>query len=172
LASTNKGLKIVMLLHFAISLILISGFYLPGGITDETPMYVVWHGNLVYFVLQYLTMSFFVLFISFLFYPPLHERIYQAFPHANLAPLLTGIFYLLIAYGLWRKRGVAWTVAVAAAVLTIPVDFLFAFTPIWGLVGMLGLVVNLFIVYQLTRREVRELYGNPPVLKLRFSKKR
>ena len=149
-------------MYFVISLILASGFYLPGGILETSPSYIVWHGNLVGYVLWYLTMAPSVLFISYLFYPPLHERVYQIFPHSNLAPLLTGAFYLLIAYGLWRKKGSAWTVAFLTTPLAILTELLlFIFTLPWGILALPGLILNFFIVYQLTRRDVRELYGDP-----------
>jgi len=154
-------MRIVTGVYFVISLILISGFYLPGGISETTPTYIVWHGNLVFYVLLYLTMALFVELIGYLFSPPLHERVYQVFPHSNLAPLLMGVFYLFIAYGLWKKNGLAWTVAFFATALSVLSDLLLFLPMPWGMLAWLGLFFNFFVVYQLTRLEVRELCGNP-----------
>lgn len=163
-ASLSGSVKVVIAFHAVIAVILLSGFYLPGGFTESTPVFVVWHGNLVFGVLLLLTASPFFILISFLFSPPLHEQVYVLFPHENLAPILVGLLYLLVAYGLWKRRGLAWTVAAFFVLSSFVFDLIFALLIVpnpYGLIYWIGVVLNLFVLLRLAKREVREFYGNP-----------
>ena len=164
------GMKTVIAIYIFMSLILLSGFYFPPAWSmATTPIYIIWHSGLVYFILWFFTVTPFLILISSLFYPSLQGRIYKLFPYAFPAPVVIGVFYLLIAYGLWKKKGLAWTVALVSAFLCLPADFLCmimisigypAARFLWPFY-MLGLIFNVFIVHQLVQQEVRELYGNP-----------
>jgi len=164
LGSLSRGAKAVIAFYVAIALILLSGFYLPGGIIETTPIFVVLHGNLVFGVLWYLTVGPFLLLISYLVSPPLHEQVYVLFPHENVAPILVGFLYLLVAYGLWKKGGSAWMVAALFALLSFVFDLVVGIVLSWhpsALIYWVGVILNFWVLRQLAKREVRELYGNP-----------
>jgi hypothetical protein len=163
LASARAREKPVSVLYLALSLILLSGFNLPGGSIETMPIVVVVHGYIVLYALWFLTVGPVFLMISFLFYPPLHERVYRVFPHSNVAPYLMGVLYLVIAYSLWKRQKPAWAFAVFSALSGLPVDVLgmVFFPPPFSIFGMFALVLNLFIIYHLIQHETRESYGNP-----------
>ncbi|MCW4053140.1 MAG: DUF2127 domain-containing protein [Candidatus Bathyarchaeota archaeon] len=166
LASARAREKPVSVLYLALSLIFLSGFDLNGGggrILETTPIVVVVHGYVVLYALWFLTAGPVFLMISVLFYPPLHERVYQVFPHSNVAPILMGVLYLIIAYSLWKRQKPAWAFAVFSALSGLPVDFLgmIFFPPPFSIFGMFALALNLFIFYHLIQHEARESYGNP-----------
>jgi hypothetical protein len=157
--------KSVVAIYVIIALILFGSLYLfvyfPGGIDQTTPIAVTLYSYLFTSVSWLLTITLFLLLVSCLFNPPLHERIWQVFPYASLIPIALGMFYLLIAYGLYKKKGWAWTFALASALLTIPSDF-FMMLQLWFVpMAVIALILNIFIVHQLIQQEIRELYGNP-----------
>lgn len=85
-----------------------------------------------------------------------------AFPAAILAAVLLvygavlailGIFAFVIAYGLWTGKGWAWTLAIILAIIAI----------IMGLIslpsGIVTILINVIIIYYLTRPHVKEFFG-------------
>lgn len=70
--------------------------------------------------------------------------------------ILIGVVQLLIAFGLWKGWGWAWFVALIFGILGI-IFGLLSLTS--GLTGILGLVINIVIVYYLFQPRVKAYFG-------------
>lgn len=71
---------------------------------------------------------------------------------------IIGLLYLLIAWGLWTGKGWAWLVMMIFAILGLigSIIGLIAF------VGVIPLIINIIILYYLTRPHVKAFFGKGP----------
>lgn len=71
---------------------------------------------------------------------------------------LVGLIYLLLAWGLWNGKGWAWTVTLIITILGLIGSLI---TIIIG-VGLITLIINVLILYYLTRPHVKAFFGKGP----------
>jgi len=71
---------------------------------------------------------------------------------------IIGLVYLLIAWGLWTGRGWAWIVMMIFAILGL-IGSIIALIVI---VGIIPLIINILILYYLTRPHVKAFFGRGP----------
>jgi hypothetical protein len=69
-----------------------------------------------------------------------------------------GLIYLLLAWGLWSGRGWAWTITFIFTILNLIGSLLTVASGI----GVISLIINLLILYYLTRPHVRAFFGKGP----------
>jgi hypothetical protein len=69
-----------------------------------------------------------------------------------------GLIYLLLAWGLWSGRGWAWTITFIFTILNLIGSLLTVASGI----GVISLIINLLILYYLTRPHVRAFFGKAP----------
>jgi uncharacterized membrane protein HdeD (DUF308 family) len=71
--------------------------------------------------------------------------------------LLMGILAFVVAYGLLKGRGWAWTLALILSIIGIIIGAvsLFQGSP----AAVIGIIINLIIVYYLTRPHVKQFFG-------------
>jgi MFS family permease len=72
--------------------------------------------------------------------------------------VIFGLIYLLLAWGLWTGKGWAWTVMMIFSILGLigGIISLIAF------VGIVPLIINILILYYLTRPHVKAFFGKGP----------
>lgn len=71
---------------------------------------------------------------------------------------IIGIIYLLIAWGLWTGQGWAWTVMLIFTILSLIVSII----ALIAIVGIVPLIINIIILYYLTRPHVKAFFGKGP----------
>jgi len=71
---------------------------------------------------------------------------------------LFAIIYLLIAWGLWTGQGWAWTVTLIFTILSL----IGSIISLIAIVGIVPLVINILILYYLTRPHVKAFFGKGP----------
>lgn len=81
--------------------------------------------------------------------------------------LLIGIFYLLVAYGLWNRKVWAWVLSKISTLISIFVSLFLSVYVVCThspnlLPFLFGFILNLFITRYLTRPHVREFFRKPP----------
>lgn len=76
---------------------------------------------------------------------------------AGIATII-GIIYLLVAWGLWTGQGWAWTVTLIFTILSL-IGSIFALI---AFVGIVPLIINIIILYYLTRPHVKAFFGKGP----------
>lgn len=69
-----------------------------------------------------------------------------------------GIIYLLIAWGLWTGQGWAWTVTLILTILSL----IGSIIALIAIVGIVPLIINIIILYYLTRQHVKAYFGKAP----------
>lgn len=89
------------------------------------------------------------------------QNLSMIFPTVWVFMVIPGVLSLVIAYGLWTGRELAWTIAYVFAILGI----------ILGIVslpsGVITIIINGVTIYYLTRPHVKEFFGKgvkPPLL--------
>ncbi|MEM0011094.1 MAG: hypothetical protein QXP86_06605 [Nitrososphaerota archaeon] len=79
-----------------------------------------------------------------------------AFLALGVVIILIGLFSFVIAYGLWTGKGWAWTLALVLSIIGIIVG-------IFNLPGgIIGIIINVIIIYYLTRPHVKAFFGKAP----------
>jgi uncharacterized membrane protein (DUF2068 family) len=78
---------------------------------------------------------------------------------AVLIPL--GIASLVVAYGLFKAKSWAWSVAVVLSIIGIVVNVISLVTANMGAIAgaLVGIAINGIVLYYLSRRSVREYFG-------------
>lgn len=71
---------------------------------------------------------------------------------------LFAIIYLLMAWGLWTGQGWAWTVTLIFTILSL----IGSVISLIAIVGIVPLVINILILYYLTRPHVKAFFGKGP----------
>lgn len=71
---------------------------------------------------------------------------------------IVGIIYLLIAWGLWTGQGWAWTVTLIFTILSL----IGSIIALIAVVGIVPLIINIIILYYLTRPHVKAFFGKGP----------
>jgi len=71
---------------------------------------------------------------------------------------IIGLIYLLIAWGLWTGQGWAWTVTLIFTILSL----IGSIIALIALVGIVPLVIDIIILYYLTRPHVKAFFGKGP----------
>jgi len=85
----------------------------------------------------------------------------------SLLLLFSGVTSFLLAYGLWRGRGWAWTWALTSAIIGLTASIVALGVGI----GIVGVVSNGLSIYYLTRTEVKVFFGKASSLESkRFSR--
>jgi len=69
-----------------------------------------------------------------------------------------GIIYLLIGWGLWTGQGWAWIVMLIFAILGL----IGGIIALIAVVGIVPLIINILILYYLTRPHVKAFFGKGP----------
>jgi MFS family permease len=72
--------------------------------------------------------------------------------------VIFGLIYLLLAWGLWTGKGWAWTVMMIFSILGLIGGIISLIT----LVGIVPLIINILILYYLTRPHVKAFFGKGP----------
>jgi len=72
--------------------------------------------------------------------------------------VIFGLIYLLLAWGLWTGKGWAWTVMMIFSILGLIGSIISLIT----LVGIVPLIINILILYYLTRPHVKAFFGKGP----------
>lgn len=78
---------------------------------------------------------------------------------AILIPL--GIASLVVAYGLFKAKGWAWSIAVALSVILFAINVISLVTANMSAIttAIIGLAINAVVLYYLSRRNVRQYFG-------------
>jgi hypothetical protein len=78
--------------------------------------------------------------------------------------LILGLAYFGVAFGLWTGKPWGWTVAMIVAVVSIIVNIATAAVYGGGIgSGVIGIIIDLIILYYLTRPHVRAYFGKAPM---------
>jgi hypothetical protein len=72
--------------------------------------------------------------------------------------LLLGIISLIVAWGLWTGQGWAWTLAIVLTIISLIISIPGALAG----VGVIGLIIDIIILYYLTRPHVKAFFGKGP----------
>jgi len=72
--------------------------------------------------------------------------------------LLLGIISLIIAWGLWTGQGWAWIVTLIFAILGL----IGGIIALIAVVGIIPVIINILILYYLTRPHVKAFFGKGP----------
>ena len=70
---------------------------------------------------------------------------------------LMGIIYLIVAGGLWNGWGIMWYLGVIISIVSIISSIISILAS--GPFGILGIILNLLIIYYLFRPKVKEFFG-------------
>ncbi|MCS7136646.1 MAG: hypothetical protein RMJ14_05865 [Nitrososphaerota archaeon] len=70
--------------------------------------------------------------------------------------IILGLISFVVAYGLWTGKGWAWTVALILSIIGIIIN-LFSLPG-----GIVGIIINVIIIYYLTRPHVKAFFGKAP----------
>jgi uncharacterized membrane protein (DUF2068 family) len=78
---------------------------------------------------------------------------------AVLIPL--GVASLVVAYGLFKAKSWAWSVAVVLSIIGIVVNVISLVTANMGAItgALVGIAINAIVLYYLSRRNVRQYFG-------------
>jgi len=71
---------------------------------------------------------------------------------------IVGLIYLLIAWGLWTGQGWAWIVTLIFTILGL----IGSVIALIAIVGIVPLVINILMLYYLTRPHVKAFFGKGP----------
>jgi len=72
--------------------------------------------------------------------------------------LLLGIISLVVAWGLWTRQGWAWTVCLILTIISLILSIPGALAG----VGIIGIIIDIVIIYYLTRPHVKAFFGKGP----------
>jgi len=72
--------------------------------------------------------------------------------------VLFGLIYLLLAWGLWSGKGWAWTITLVFTILSL----IGSLITVVLRVGIVSLIINVLILYYLTRPHVKAFFGKGP----------
>jgi len=72
--------------------------------------------------------------------------------------IILGLFAFLITYGLWTGQGWAWTLSLIFSIIGIILGILSLPA------GIIGLIIDILILYYLTRPHVKAFFGRGPPL--------
>jgi hypothetical protein len=70
--------------------------------------------------------------------------------------IILGLFAFLITYGLWTGKGWAWALSLIFSIIGIILSILSLPT------GIIGLIIEILILYYLTRPHVKAFFGRGP----------
>jgi uncharacterized membrane protein HdeD (DUF308 family) len=76
----------------------------------------------------------------------------------GIAFLALGIAYLVMAYGLWKGRGWAWTISLILSGIGIIVGIVYIIQDNLG-GGIVNIIINGVIIYYLNRPNVKAFFG-------------
>ena len=71
---------------------------------------------------------------------------------------IIGIVYLLLAWGLWTGQGWAWTITLILTILSL----IGSIIALIAVVGIVPLIIDILILYYLTRPHVKAFFGKGP----------
>jgi len=74
----------------------------------------------------------------------------------GIVVITIGLISFIIAYGLWNGRGWAWTLCLIFSIIGIIIGILSLPT------GIISLIINILILYYLTRPHVKAFFGKGP----------
>jgi lysylphosphatidylglycerol synthetase-like protein (DUF2156 family) len=74
----------------------------------------------------------------------------------GIVVVILGVLALIIAWGLWTGQGWAWTLALILAIVSL----IFSILSLPG--GIIGLLIDILILYYLTRPHVKAFFGKGP----------
>lgn len=69
-----------------------------------------------------------------------------------------GLVYLLLAWGLWTGQGWAWTITLILTILSL----IGSIIALIAVVGIVPLIINIILLYYLTRQHVKAFFGKAP----------
>jgi hypothetical protein len=72
--------------------------------------------------------------------------------------ILLGIFELVVAWGLWTGQGWAWTLCLVLTIISLILSLPGALAG----VGIVGIIIDIIIIYYLTRPHVKAFFGKGP----------
>lgn len=72
--------------------------------------------------------------------------------------LVLGIISLVVAWGLWTGQGWAWTICLILTIISLILSIPGAFAG----VGIIGIIIDIVIIYYLTRPHVKAFFGKGP----------
>jgi hypothetical protein len=76
---------------------------------------------------------------------------------AGVAAII-GLIYLLLGWGLWTGQGWAWTIMLILTILSL----IGSIIALIAVVGIVPLIINILILYYLTRPHVKAFFGKGP----------
>ena len=76
----------------------------------------------------------------------------------GIVPLALGIAYLVMAYGLWKGRGWAWTISLILSGIGIVMGIVYIIQDNLG-GGIASIIINGVIIYYLNRPNVKAFFG-------------
>lgn len=71
---------------------------------------------------------------------------------------IIGLIYLLLAWGLWTGQGWAWTITLILTILSL----IGSIIALIAVVGIVPLIINIILLYYLTRQHVKAFFGKAP----------
>ena len=75
------------------------------------------------------------------------------------ALIALGIAYFVMAYGLWKGKGWAWTITIILSFIGIALGF--ASIVVGNIGAIFHLIINIIVVYYLYRPYVKAFFGKP-----------
>ena len=72
--------------------------------------------------------------------------------------ILLGVLAFIVAYGLLKGRGWAWTLALILAIIGI-IQGVIGLMMAGGFVAIIGIIINAVVIYYLTRPHVKQFFG-------------
>lgn len=76
----------------------------------------------------------------------------------SVIAVIFGLIYLLLAWGLWSGKGWAWTITLILTILSLLGSLITAASGF----GIVSLIINVLILYYLTRPHVKAFFGKGP----------
>jgi uncharacterized membrane protein (DUF2068 family) len=74
--------------------------------------------------------------------------------------VVLGIAYLVMAYGLWKGKGWAWTITLIISVISIIVGIASIATGTFA--AIIHIIINAVVIYYLYRPNVKAFFGKVP----------